>query len=179
MLDRVFLVVRYSITLNISCHSFLACRAPIEKSADSLMRVPLCVICCLSLVAFNILSLSLVFGSLIIMCLGVFLLGFILPGTLCFLGLIDYFLSHLKEVFSYQLFKYFLSSFLFFFSFWDPCNANVGAFNVVPASLIAQLVKNPPAMQETWIRSLGWEDPLEKEKATHCSIPAWRISWTI
>ena len=46
------------------------------------------------------------------------------------------------------------------------------------ASLVAQMVKNPPAMQETWLRSLGWEDPLEKEMATHSSIPAWRIPWT-
>ena len=46
------------------------------------------------------------------------------------------------------------------------------------ASLIAQLVKNPPAMQETWVRSLGWEDPLEKGKATHSSVLAWRIPWT-
>ena len=43
------------------------------------------------------------------------------------------------------------------------------------ASLIAQLVKNPPAMPETWFRSLGWEDPLENGKATHSSILAWRI----
>ena len=43
-------------------------------------------------------------------------------------------------------------------------------------SLVAQLVKNPPpAMWETWVRSLGWEDPLEKGKATHSSILAWRI----
>ena len=41
------------------------------------------------------------------------------------------------------------------------------------ASLVAQLVKNPLAMQETWVRSLGWEDPLEKGKATHSSILAW------
>ena len=40
---------------------------------------------------------------------------------------------------------------------------------------VAQLVKNPPAMQETWVRSLGWDDPLEKGKATHSSILAWRI----
>ena len=46
------------------------------------------------------------------------------------------------------------------------------------ASLVAQLVKNPPAMWETWVRSLGWEDPLEKGKATHSSILAWRIPWT-
>ena len=47
------------------------------------------------------------------------------------------------------------------------------------ASLIAQLVKNPPAMWETWVQSLGWEDPLEKGKATHSSILAWRIPWTV
>jgi len=40
------------------------------------------------------------------------------------------------------------------------------------------MVKNLPAMQETWVRSLGWEDPLEKGMATHPSILAWRISWT-
>ena len=43
---------------------------------------------------------------------------------------------------------------------------------------MAQLVKNPPAMQETWVRSLGWEDLLEKGTATHSSILAWRIPWT-
>ena len=43
------------------------------------------------------------------------------------------------------------------------------------ASLVAQLVKNPPAVWDTWVRSLGWEDPLEKGKATCSSIPAWKI----
>ena len=43
------------------------------------------------------------------------------------------------------------------------------------ASLVAQTVKNPPAMQETQVRFLGWENPLEKEMATHCSFLAWRI----
>ena len=47
------------------------------------------------------------------------------------------------------------------------------------ASLIAQLVKNPPAMQDTWVQSLGWEDLLEKGMVTHSSILAWRIPWTI
>ena len=42
---------------------------------------------------------------------------------------------------------------------------------------MAQLVKNSPAMWETWVRSVGWEDPLEKGKATHSSILAWKISW--
>ena len=43
---------------------------------------------------------------------------------------------------------------------------------------MAQLVKNPFVMQETWVRSLGWQDPLEKEMATHSSILAWELSWT-
>ena len=47
------------------------------------------------------------------------------------------------------------------------------------ASLVAQLVKNPPAVLETWIQSLGWDDSLEKGKATHSSILAWRIPWTV
>ena len=46
------------------------------------------------------------------------------------------------------------------------------------ASLVAQLVKNLPALQETWVRFLGWEDPLEEEMATHSSILAWEIPWT-
>ena len=46
------------------------------------------------------------------------------------------------------------------------------------ASFVAQLVQNPPAMWETWVQSLGWEDPLEKGKATHSSILDWRIPWT-
>ena len=47
------------------------------------------------------------------------------------------------------------------------------------ASLVAQLVKNPPAIRETWVRSLGREDPLEMGKATHSSILAWRTPWTV
>ena len=43
---------------------------------------------------------------------------------------------------------------------------------------MAQLVKNPPAMQETWVQSLGWEDPLGKEMAIHSSTIAWKIPWT-
>ena len=46
-------------------------------------------------------------------------------------------------------------------------------------SLVTQLVKNPPAMPETWVQSLGWKDPLEKGKATHSGILAWRIPWTV
>ena len=62
----------------------------------------------------------------------------------------------------------FKNTVLFFFFYF---------LNLIWASLLAQLVKNLPAMQETWIRSLGWEDPLEKEMATHSSILAWKISW--
>ena len=51
-------------------------------------------------------------------------------------------------------------------------------FTYIGASLVAQMAKNLPAVQETGVRSLGWEDPLEKEMATHSSILAWRIPWT-
>ena len=47
------------------------------------------------------------------------------------------------------------------------------------ASLVAQLVKIPSAMLETWVGSLGWEDPLKKGKATHSSTLVWRIPWTV
>ena len=70
-------------TLNLSCHSPLAYRVSAERSAVEPMGFPLYVTCCISLAAFNILSLCLVFASLIGVCLGVFLLGFILCGTLC------------------------------------------------------------------------------------------------
>ena len=58
-------------------------------------------------------------------------------------------------------------------------NLAVGeVYQVLGASLVAQMVKNLPAMQETRVWSLGWEDPLEKGMATHSSILAWRIPWT-
>ena len=47
------------------------------------------------------------------------------------------------------------------------------------ASFVAQLVKTPPAMRETWVQSLAWEDALEKGKATHSSILSWRITWSV
>ena len=50
---------------------------------------------------------------------------------------------------------------------------------MIHASLVAQLVKNLPAMWETWVQFLGWEYSLEKGKATHSSILAWRIPWTV
>ena len=67
---------------------------------------------------------------------------------------------------------------------WHHCSEGGGGiqtspYSLVGTSLIAQLVKNLPAMQETWVQSLGWEDPLEKGKATYSSILAWRIPWTV
>lgn len=58
------------------------------------------------------------------------------------------------------------------------CSFNPG-FNFHWASLVAQLIKNPPAMRETWVKSLGWEDPLKKGKATHFSILPCRIPLTV
>ena len=85
LLGTVILVVDFFhfSTLNISCHSLLACGVSAERSAVKHMGFPLHITCFFSLAAFNILSLCLVFVSLISMCLGVFLLGFILYGTLC------------------------------------------------------------------------------------------------
>ena len=75
------------------------------------------------------------------------------------------------------------------FNAWDPSSIpgsgrSIGEGIGYPlqyswASLVAQLVKNPPAMWETWVQFLGWEYPLEKGKATHSSILAWRIPWTV
>ena len=53
-------------------------------------------------------------------------------GSLCFLDLIDYFLSHVGEVFNYNFFKNVLRAFLFFFFLWDPYNSNTGVFNIAP-----------------------------------------------
>ena len=61
--------------------------------------------------------------------------------------------------------------------FCDPMEYSP-LYSSVCASLVPQLVKNLPAMQEIWVQVLGQEDPLEKEMATHSSILAWRIPWT-
>ena len=76
-----------------------------------------------------------------------------------------------------------LSDFTFFYFLYMLClnalfHLNLDNFRRFGASLVAQLVKNLPAVQETRVRFLGWEDPLEKEMATHSSILAWKISWT-
>ena len=62
---------------------------------------------------------------------------------------------------------------------WDFLGCPVVRNPYSCTSLVVQLVKNPPAMPETWVRPLGWDDPLEKGKATHSSIPAWRIPRTV
>ena len=60
----------------------------------------------------------------------------------------------------------------------EPGPVSPGFLAMLQASLGAQLLKNLPAMQETQVRSLGWEDPLEEGMATHFSILAWEIPWT-
>ena len=55
----------------------------------------------------------------------------------------------------------------------------IATLMILRVSLVAQMVKNLPAVQETWVRSLGWEESLEKGMAIHSSIPAWKIPWTI
>ena len=117
-----------------SCHSLLACRFSAERSAVNLIGIPFYVICCFSLTAFNIFSWYLIFDSLINMCFGMFLLGFILYGTLC-ASWTWLFPFHIREVFNYNLFKYFLTPFLFLFFFWDPYNSNVGALMLSQKSL--------------------------------------------
>ena len=95
------------------------------------MGIPLYVICHFSFVAFNMLS---VFNFCQFdYCVSWGVPPWVYPSwdSLCFLDLVDYFLSPAWEVFSYYLFKYFLRSFLSLFSFWDFYNMNVGAFNVV------------------------------------------------
>ena len=90
------------------------------------------VTCCFCLAAFNILSLCLVFVTLISVCLGVFPWVYPVWDSLSLLDLIDYFLFHVGEIFSYNLFKNFLIPFLFLLFFWGPYNLNVGAFAIVP-----------------------------------------------
>ena len=92
------------------------------------MGFPLYVTCCFSLDAFNILSLCLVFASLISMCLGMFLLY----GTLCASWIDWLFPFPVGEIFNYNLFKTFLFLFHFLLFFWKPYNLNVGAFDMVP-----------------------------------------------
>ena len=77
---------------------------------------------------------------------------------------------------------FFKNLFLYFWSSWSlyfMCVFYKWYITEFRASLVAQLVKNPPEMQETWVQFLGWEDPLEKGTATHSSILAWRSPWIV
>ena len=73
----------------------------------------------------------------------------------------------------YLFLSFFLNLTRQMFRIWD-----LGTSPGFRASLVAQMVKNPPAVRETWVQSLGGEDPLEREMTTHSSILVWRISWT-
>ena len=121
------------------------------------------------------------------------------------MGLIDFFVLCIIRGEIYLCILYIACSiYLYTFQYIIPCGSagkestcNVGDLGLIPglgrspgegkgyplpyswASLVAQLVKNPPAMQETWVRSLGWGHSLEKGKATHSSILAWRIPGTV
>lgn len=122
MIGDFFLFYHFKYTMPL----LLAWRVFVEKLANSLMGVPLYVMYCFSLVAFNILSLSLVFIILITLCLNMFLCGW---DFLCFQYLGNYFLPQVREVSSCYLFKYFLRPFLF--SFWDTYNVNISVLVVV------------------------------------------------
>ena len=99
------------ITLSMSCNSLLAWRVSIERSAVILMGIPLWVICCFSLSAFNICSLCLIFLICLICVLCCFALGLSCLGFSRFLDLGGYFLPHFREIFNYYLLKYFSWSF--------------------------------------------------------------------
>ena len=66
---------------------------------------------------------------------------------------------------------------LYLFIILSSSRKNLRQLPFFRASLVARRIKHRPAMQETRVRSLGWEDPLEKEMATHSSILAWRVPW--
>ena len=117
---------------NISCHSLPGYRVSAERWAVKCMGIPLYVTYCFSLAAFNILSLYLVFVSLISMCFGMFYLGLSCMGLFVPLGLDWLFPFLFGEIFNYNLFKNVLIPFLFLFFFWGPYNSNVGVLDMVP-----------------------------------------------
>ena len=116
-------------TLNTSCHPLLACRVSAERSAVKHMGFPLYVTCCFSLAAFNVLSLCLVFVSLISMSWHV--CPWVYPVWDCSWIWLTISFSMLGK-FSTIISKHFLIHFLFLFFFWDPYNSNVVAFDIVP-----------------------------------------------
>ena len=135
-----------------------------QNQTEDLSKGSFCPENCLTLVIFLELKKILLSSSSILICLP-------LPSRSSVCQLSPLFLLHCSLLFSLGFFS---STYIMLCSplLWlIVC--------VIGASLVAQLVKNPPAMQETSARLLGWEDPLEKGKATHSSILAWRIPWTI
>ena len=107
------------ITWNIYCQTSLACEVSVEKSADSFMGALWYVTNCFSFAALKILSLSVTFAILIMMCLGLGLFASHLFGT-CFLDLHVFFLHQIREVFCHYFFTYVLNFLLSFLSFWYP-----------------------------------------------------------
>ena len=127
------------ITLNTSFQSLLACKVSFEKSADSIMGTPLQVTLCFSLAAFNILSLSLTFGILIIICPGVglfptFLFGTLLPGLACLCP------SSNQGSFLSLFFQIDFQSLVLSLLPLSPLDANVGLLKVVPQAAYTILI---------------------------------------
>ena len=137
-LSRVVFVVGFFffpfIILSISCHSLLACTGSAEKSAVNLMGIPLCVICWSSLASFSNCSLCLIFVNLINVSWPVYFWVYFVWDSLGFLDMAGQFLPYVREVFDYNLLKYFFMPFLFLLFFCNPYNSNVGAFNVPDTS---------------------------------------------
>ena len=139
-----------------SCHSLLACSGSAEIWAVNLMGIPLYVICCFSLAVFNIFSLYLIFYSLINICFGVFLFGFILYGTLCtswtWLTISIPMLGNFSSIISANILYIFLYISIYFL--YIPYNSNVGAFNVVPEVSETALNSLHSSVISWWFRSV-------------------------
>ena len=103
------------------------------------------------------------------LCLSCFSRGASIINFILFGGIINFILFY--GIYIIYIYNSFIYNFILF--------GEIINFTLFWASLVAQLVKNPLAMQETWVRSLGWEDPLERRKGTHSRILAWRIPWTV
>ena len=110
--------------------SLLACRVSDEKSAVYWLEFPIYYMT-FSQCFFQYFILFFNFSQFDYYVSWLFLLGFILPGSLCFSELVDYFLSHFREAFSYCLLNFFLRFFLSLFSLWDPYKCKFGTFKCV------------------------------------------------